>query len=294
MNKRLNRETVQNALDTTLSGLRDDPLLAQRLLAEMRGGRKMKKKFSATLVIALILVTLMATALAVATFREAARMIAQTEQDRGYFAGWPVDKKTAVIVALADQGYIEETETVRRMREGTFDADEAGRAADAIIEAFTGMETGEIGFMAIMQTAWGPFDAWSDEDRAWYSAVMEDIGIESDGKTVYVLPEGRIGKEQAVEIATEAILEGTGIDPSALKERYNLIVNFQVPEFAEEGDEQPYWYVMYEAKERLPDNPFSAMELFVHPQTGELLESVEEILASWAWTEEMLSNLSED
>ena len=39
---------------------------------------------------------------------------------------------------------------------------------------------------------------------------------------------------------------------------------------------------MYEAKENSPDNPFSAIELFVHPETGELLESVDEILERWA------------
>ena len=78
-----------------------------------------------------------------------------------------------------------------------------------------------------------------------------------------------------------AILTEMGIEESVL-DNYNLTVNFQVPEFAEEDDQQPYWYVMYEAKENSPDNPFSAIELFVHPQTGELLESVDQILEGWA------------
>lgn len=281
MDKRINRGTVQNAFDTTLSGLQDDPWLAQRVIAEARGEKKVKKKLSVGLVVTILLMMLMAVALAVAGFHETAQMIAQTEQDSGNFGFWPVEKKTAVIAALVDQGYIEETDITKQMREGGLEADEASQAADTLIEAFTGSKAEEIGFMVIMQTAWGSFDTWSDENRAWYSMVMEDVGIEPSGKTVYVLPEGQITREQAVEIATKAIVEGAGIEESVL-ENYNLIVNFQVPEFADEGDEQSYWYVMYDAKENSPDNPFSAIELFVHPQTGELLRSVEEILESWA------------
>ena len=281
MDKRKNRNQIQNALNATLSGLQDDPWLAQRVIAEAKGAKKVKKKLSAGLVIAIVLIIIVTTALAVATLCEVAQMIAQTEQDSGNFGFWPAEKKVAVVTALADQGYIEETDTIKQMREDGFSVDEANQAADTLIEAFTGWKASDTGFMVIMQAAWGPFDTWSDEDKAWYSRVMEDVGVESDGKTVYVLPEGRISKEQAVEIATKAIVEGTGIDESVL-ENYNLIVNFQVPEFAEEGDQQPYWYVMYDAKENSPDNPFPAMELFIHPQTGELLESVEEILERWA------------
>lgn len=268
-------------MDTRLSGATGDPYLARRILASAKGGKKVKKKLSAGLVIAMVLVMLVATALAVATLREVAQMIAQTEQDIGNFGFWPVEKKLVVINALADQGYIEETDALRQLRDNALGADEAGDAADALIEAFTGWKADEIGFMAIMQAAWGPFDTWSDEDKAWYSAVMEDAGVESDGKTVYVVPDGEISKEQAVEIATNAIVEGLGIDESVLA-NYNLVVNFQVPEFAEAGDEQPYWYVMYDAETPSPDNPFPTIELFVHPQTGALLESVEEIRESWA------------
>lgn len=279
MDDRQMRGRIHRAMDTRLSGVTGDPHLARRILAGAKGGKQVKRKLSAGLAIAMVLVMLAVTALAVATLREVAQMIAKTEQDTGNFAFWPLEKKRVVIEALADQGYIGEADALRQLREGG--ADEADGAADALIEAFTGAKADEIGFMAIMQAAWGPFDTWSDEDRAWYSAVMEDAGVESDGKTVYVLPDGEISKEQAVEIATNAIVEGLGIDEAVLA-NYNLVVNFQVPEFAEAGDEQPYWYVMYDAKENSPDNPFPTIELFVHPRTGALLESVEEIRENWA------------
>lgn len=281
MDKRTNRIHIQNALNTTLSGLRDDPWLAQRVIAEAKGEIKVKRKISVGLVFIFVLMMIAATALAAVTIREIAQMMAQTEQEVGRFVDWPVEKKTAVIAALTEQDYIRESEDARRLIEGSLSPDDANRTADALISDFTGRHIEDVSFLVIMQAAWGPFDTWSDENRAWYSALMEDVGVESDGKTVYALPEGEITRERAVEIATKAIVEGTGIEESALQ-NYNIIVNFQVPEFAEEGDKQPYWYVMVEAKENAPDNPFSAIELFVHPQTGELLESVEDILERWA------------
>lgn len=67
MDKRRNRDQIQSALNTTLSGLRDDPWLAQRVIAEAKGTRKVKKKISMGLVLALVLMLAAATALAVGT-----------------------------------------------------------------------------------------------------------------------------------------------------------------------------------------------------------------------------------
>lgn len=281
MSKRENREHIQDALNAALSGLQDDPWLARRVIAEAKGEKKVKKKISAGLVFILVLMMIAATALAVVTIREVAQMMAQTEQEVGWFVDWPVEKKTAVIAALTEQDCIQESDDVRQLIEGNLNPDDANRIADELISNFTGRNIEDVSFLVIMQAAWGPFDSWSDENRAWYSALMEDVGVDPNGKTVYALPNGEITKEQAVEIAKNAILAGMNLEESVL-DNYNLTVNFQVPEFAEKGDQQPYWYVMYEAKENSPDNPFSAIELFVHPQTGELLESVEEILERWA------------
>lgn len=281
MNKQKNRELIQASLNSALSGLQDDPWLAQRVIAEAKGDKQVKKKISAGLVFIFALMMIAATALAVVTIREVAQMMAQTEQEVGWFVDWPVEKKTAVIAALTEQDCIHESDDVRHLIEGSLSPNDANRMADELISGFTGRNIEDVSFLVIMEAAWGPFDSWSDENRAWYSALMEDVGVNPNGKTVYALPDGEITKEQAVEIARNAILAGMNLEESGL-DNYNLTVNFQVPEFAEEGDQQPYWYVMYEAKENSPDNPFSAIELFVHPQTGELLESVEEILERWA------------
>ena len=68
MYKRKNRELIQDALNSALSGLQDDPWLAQRVIAEAKGAKKVKKELSMALVVTLVLIFAVATALAVSTF----------------------------------------------------------------------------------------------------------------------------------------------------------------------------------------------------------------------------------
>ena len=65
MNKRKNQELIQDALDVTLSGLQDDPWLAQRVIAEAQNGEK-PRRISVVLVLALILILGTAAAFAMA------------------------------------------------------------------------------------------------------------------------------------------------------------------------------------------------------------------------------------
>lgn len=46
MKRQTRSEQIQNAIDTTLSGLKDDPRLAQRIITEAKGEIKAKKKIS--------------------------------------------------------------------------------------------------------------------------------------------------------------------------------------------------------------------------------------------------------
>lgn len=269
---------IRRVMDSCLPGLENRPDFDWEVLRKARGEEKMKKKLSVGFIVVVVLMLIVATALAVITFRETAKWIAQTEREEGSFGYWPVEKKIEVIKALTEQGYIETTDTIKQMCEGGFSQEEANHAANDLIESFTGQNANDIFFLTIMQAAWGPFDEWSHEDRAWYSQLMGSIGIESDGKTVYVHPEGRISEREAIKIARREVANGYGVNESVL-DAYRVTVHFQVPEFAEAGDKQPYWFVMFQPPENMEDRLFSAMELYVHPETGELYESVEEKLA---------------
>ena len=60
----MRKEEAQEALNRSLSGLQEDPWLAQRIIASAKGEFKVKKNSRATIIIAAVIVLAMATALA--------------------------------------------------------------------------------------------------------------------------------------------------------------------------------------------------------------------------------------
>ena len=66
MTLREEQEKVQAAVSHSLADLREDPWLAQRVLANAKGEEPVKKKLSATMILAIVLVTITTAALAVA------------------------------------------------------------------------------------------------------------------------------------------------------------------------------------------------------------------------------------
>lgn len=269
------RQQLHHAADARLSGLEPDPWLAERVLANAKGGQKEKKKISVGFVLTIAFLLVVATALAVATLRDFAPWIAQIEQEEGDFIHWPIEKKIIVISALVEQNEIENTISVQELCEGLLSPDEANQRADQLATDFVGNDS--ICFMNIMQAAWGPFDIWSNEDKAWYSNVMEDVGVDQTDKTVYMIPDDTISQEDAIRIVRRSIAEAYNVNENELND-YHLTVDYQVPEFHESGNEQPYWHVLMEASEEKENRLFYNIELFVHPETGELLETASEIL----------------
>ncbi len=274
---------LRRVMDACLPGLENRPDFDRDVLRQVRGEVKVKKKLSVSLVLVIVLACIVATALAVAALRDTARLIAQAEQEEGFYAYWPNEKKTAVVSALIEQGYIEGTPELDRIMREALHSDAAGHAADEAFSRFAEQDVTEISFLTIMQAAWGPFDQWTHEERAWYSQLMESVGVESDGKTFFVEPTGSIDEQQAAMIAPREIAADYGVDERVLDD-YSYVVSFQIPEFAEHGDDQPYWYVAYSAPADMPEEErlFTDIELFVHPDTGELLEAVDDLRANSA------------
>lgn len=149
--------------------------------------------------------------------------------------------------------------------------------------------------MEIMQAAWGPFTQWSKEEQAWYSQLMVDMGLQGKDHTLYVEPKGSVDEETAIAIARGEIAKGFDLEESAL-DAYIVTTSFQVPEFAEPGDDQPYWYVEFMAPDSMPEDQraFYMFWVFIHPDSGELLESVEEQVARSRAYQDKLASMEND
>lgn len=72
MKRQTRSEQIQNAIDTTLSGLKDDPRLAQRVIRAARQTETPKRKRFYGMVLAALLLLLAATAVAAAYLSRAA------------------------------------------------------------------------------------------------------------------------------------------------------------------------------------------------------------------------------
>ncbi len=280
-NKDRRLSDLRYAIDAQFSGVTKKPEMRRNVLRQVRGEIVVKKKVSIALVFVLVMVLIAGVALAAISLRDAARQIVETEQEEGdTFGYWPVEKKISLVSALVDLGYIEETVEVEQLLANALQEEKADLVANEVVAKFTGQESSEISFLVIMQAAWGPFGEWTKEEQAWYSQLMVDTGIQKEDHTLYVMPEGLVDEAQAISIARRAIAKGYGVEESKL-DNYTVFTTFEVPEFSEPGDDQPYWHVDYRAPEDMPEDErlFHGFSLFIHPETGELYETVESMLA---------------
>lgn len=242
----------------------------------------MKKGVLTFLAAFMSLMFLLNIPLAMASMRDTGRWILETEKTDGYYEEWPAEKRVHLINDLVADGFIDKTADVDKLQGETLTDDEIIALADKIMVEFTGNKVYDLSFLFIMQAAWGPFTEWTKEEQAWYSQQMVEMGQQGKDHTLYVMPEGRIDEAQAIEIARAEVAKGFAIEESALDD-YAVTTTFQVPEFAEEGDDQPYWCVEFWTPEDMPEEerlfPIS-LAVFIHPDTGELLMPMDEMVRS--------------
>lgn len=174
---------VKRAIDVGLTSLTVTDADVRRIVAHATGGTKVKRKISLALVLAIVLATLAATALAVITVRELGQVIARNEKEKGAFTHWTVDQKVMLVRSLEELGFIEMTSETEALTAGGMDAESVGKSADDLIAAYTGKPASEANFLTIMQAAMGPFEGWTYAEKAWYSQLMREVGLEGEGIT---------------------------------------------------------------------------------------------------------------
>ncbi len=296
MNQEQLRERIHAGIDRHCAPLIADPYRVQRVLnaAQREGEQVVKKKLSVSLVLVMVIVLFTAAALAVVTIRETGRLFAQTEQENGDYVDWPAEKKAMVVSALIEEGYIKETTERKQLREGTLTQKDAARIADEAIAEFTGENAQHATFLSVMSAAWGSFEQWSQEQKAWYSQVMADTGAQMDGMTYYVENAGSLSEQEAIAIAKKEIAHGFELDEKLLDKYRVYDVNLQIPEFAESGDTKAYWYIAMDTMQTELEGqeglPFQTIDVFVDPETGELLEPIEEKVAAFKAAQEQQSH----
>lgn len=159
------RRRLQDALNTTLSGLHGDPWLSQRVLANAKGERKMKKRISVGLIWIIALVLAAATALAAAllTPRQLTEQVAVPMAVKNDGARY-TREETLLLLRLAQENQIELSQN---------SLDQIERAL-ALSEGYFKEEL----LMAIAKAEFGEApQAWTLEQQKWFDDVCVAIGF---------------------------------------------------------------------------------------------------------------------
>lgn len=189
--------------------------------------KTMKKKTGLALVLAAaLLLALAATALAAfAASQGFFADVARIQLEGGYYDGWTLGEKEQVVQLMKENGILTDAQAWDAALRET-DAQKRETALDALFAARYGVNgrTDVIGVDSILIKEKGPFETWSMEDKAWYSAMLEDIGLLGSDAEVYMLPdEDAISVQEAERIAREAVISAYGMESDALDDCTALV-----------------------------------------------------------------------
>lgn len=169
MRKELNRENMHKAIDTTLSDLKGDPWLFQRISARAAEGEvKVKKRVSAGLVLAIVLTLLVAIAVAATllSHRQVVEQVAvplavDNDKNVGVNDTYTADDLAKLVRTLDENGITLE-ENTRIMQ--------ALKSGQGYYEEETIMEI-------CRQAFGGNFYSWTLEEQNWFEQLMVQIGF---------------------------------------------------------------------------------------------------------------------
>ncbi len=243
MNDHQDIQKIKFALDATFSNLKDDPWLAQKVLAKAKGEQKVKKKLSVGFVLLIVLALAVVTALAVGLTSYFGGF-AKLEDTYGEYEQWPASAKVALVELMFENGVLTEQTAPEWAQAQT--QPEKERAAENILTAYFSDLT-YIDTYNAMTRELGPIERWSDEQRALYTSLLEQYGKLTDSWPVYQVPgSGDLSREQAISRAREVMLAKFSISPEALDA---LVVDAI---FAEGGyhpfgapKDEPFWIVEF-------------------------------------------------
>ena len=225
----------QNAVDRRLSGLQENPFLAQRIMTAEKGEIKpMKKKLTLSMVLVIVLLLIAVAALAVALLspkeivEQVAVPVAQSNEQENY----TYEDLQNLLQTLNENGItLDEGSTLMQ----AFKAGHGYWEKDTIDE--------------ICRTAFGRNQGiWTLEQKHWYGEMMKAIG--AWGINIWLLPEGEeISLSEARALAVKTLKDAYGAElPAESNEDWEVYETFELawqPETDSYPRENAQWTVWF-------------------------------------------------
>ena len=233
------REIFQNAVDRRLSGLQENPFLAQRIMNAEKGEIKpMKKKLTLSMVLVIVLLLIAVAALAVALLspkeivEQVAVPVAQSNDQENYT-------------------YEELKELITTLNENGITLDEGSKIMQAF-RAGHGYWEGDT-IQEICRAAFGG-TPWTIEQMHWYGEIMVATGAWTHND--YLLPEeGDLTEEEARSLAVKALKDAFDVDlPTESNEAWRISCVFEV-DWNFDEEENTYSIVVWRITYSPADKP---------------------------------------
>lgn len=208
------KQIVQRVIDNSLSGIQDDPWMAQRVLnmaheTQGTGGIVVKKKLLIGFILMMAVMLLGVIALAATLlWQDAGEKVAPMESENGYYDTWNTEAKIKLIKALYDLGELKDNPDAERVLNSTDMPDaEKNALCDKIMCAYVNGSPDTVTLLSILEKLHGDMNTWSMEDKVWYNNLLNANNMLSAEDTNYVLPEtGEFTQEQAVDAAKSFLI----------------------------------------------------------------------------------------
>ena len=208
------KQIVQRVIDNSLSGIQDDPWMAQRVLnmaheTQGTGGIVVKKKLSIGFVLMMAVMLLGVTALAATLlWQDAGEKVAPMESENGYYDTWNTEAKIELIKALYDLGELKDNPDAERVLNSTDMPDaEKNALCDKIMCAYVNGSPDTVTLLSILEKLHGDMSTWSMEDKVWYNNLLTANNMLSAEDTNYVPPEtDEFTQVQAVDAAKSFLI----------------------------------------------------------------------------------------
>ncbi len=209
MNERKEREQIKAAFESGLSGMQEDPWLAQRILAAQKKPRRMRISRKAVILV-IVTASLLLSSAAAAWFLSPRYFeeIAGITMTGGDYADWSLEEKRYMVQTMGKYGILTEG-AARRLSQRT----------EAEIDSFMleryGAESapGDLGWISINRIAMvemGPYVYWDNDAWIWYTNLMLETGLwdqNGDFDRFYVPGDEAVAPATAIENARQSLLK---------------------------------------------------------------------------------------
>ena len=230
-------QRIQHSLNAELSGLNTTSWQRDQFYKNATGGTKVKRKLTYSLVLAIVMLLIAATALAVALLspKEIVEQVAvpmAQENDEGevlqeYYSH---EQLAQLIQTLGENGFTldENTTIMQAFRNGQ------------------GYYEEEVLYEICREAFGSNFDAWSIEQKYWYETISAEIGF--SGEHAYRLPdETDMTEQEAAQHAADLLKDACGVDLPGVSNDEWLILPYFYEEWDTEFDQRPavweFWFV---------------------------------------------------